>query len=81
MYCYCCLCVAVVVEVRFSQSEYTFSEGDNPGTVNVEISREIAKDLQVNVFGSKSIFLAGGCDDYFMGSIDVDLHLYCTLLH
>ena len=46
---------AAVVEVTFSESEYTFPENVSPGTANVEINREIAKDLQVNVFGSEFI--------------------------
>ena len=48
------LCLSAVVNVTFGQAEYTFSEGDGQGTVTVQIDREIAKTLQVNVFGSES---------------------------
>ena len=46
---------AAVVEVTFSESVYTFPENVSPGTVNVEINRQIAKNLQVNVFGSEFV--------------------------
>ena len=44
-----------VVDVTFEQSQYTFSEGDEQGTVSVQISRQIAKALSVNVAGSEYI--------------------------